>query len=69
MDNSNSTEVKIAGTRVPIDEEAYKKWAIAAAKRILFFSQMRPQRFEIDGKLAIELDMRGIIAPNPDGHV
>lgn len=68
MDNSNPMEVKIAGTRVPIDEEAYKKWAIAAAKRILFFSQMQPQRFEIDGRLAIELDMRGIIAPNPDGH-
>lgn len=68
MVSMNPNEISIAGKMVPVDQDAIKKWAVRAGKRLVAMSQMKPQLFSVGGRVVAEFDMTGMIEFDPDCH-
>jgi len=60
-------EIDIGGKKFPIDKNHYKKWALRAANRVIYFSQMKPMKISIGDNLFALFDLSDIVKPNPDG--
>lgn len=68
MVSMNPNEIRIAGKMVPMDEDAIKKWAVRAGKRLVALSQMKPQLFSVGDRVIAEFDMTDMIEFGPEGH-